>query len=282
MITETLQGLIGILMMFVFCTIAKMGRDHFGSFNADEEIEEKSNMAVALRRAGVYLGTILALMGTLGGESRGFGNDLIVMVVEGAVATLLLIVAGYFTDDIIIPNFNDDVAVKEGNVAVGLVEFGNYVATGLILWGAFAGDGATSLLRGIGQAVVFFALGEALLLASVKAYEQVLKFNVREHLIGGNESAGLMMAGAFITNAIILRSAIAGPFVSWTTDTLSIIAWGAGGLVISLIFQWLVDLVFLPNTTINVEICRDRNSGAVALTVAMMVGIGIAVSTAIL
>jgi uncharacterized membrane protein YjfL (UPF0719 family) len=112
---------------------AKITLDWKTIFDDDKEIEEQSNLSVGIRRAGFYLGMAIALMAPLSGESKGFATDLIYLVSEGIFAVIALFIAVMINDRIILFRLNNDKEVLGDNQAVSLVEFGHYVATGLII-----------------------------------------------------------------------------------------------------------------------------------------------------
>ena len=135
-------------------TITKlMDRDGKPLVRHDVHIDD-GNVAVGLRRAGLYLGIAIALSGALGGASRGILLDLIQLLLDGLIITGFMFSSRFINDFFMLGNINNDnECIKTfelangtkivGNTAVGMVEAGMYIATGFILNGAISGSGGT-------------------------------------------------------------------------------------------------------------------------------------------
>ena len=167
--------------------------------------------------------------------------------------------------------------MRDGNVAVGLVELGVSVATGLVAAGSFSGQGG-----GLPSAVVFFLLGQVSLLLLALAYERITPYRVIENVRDGNVAAGLMLGGMLVAFGFILRSSIAGPSAGWVDD-LSAFGFSAfAGLVLLLLLQWPIDRVFLPGTTLRQEIETDRNAAAIAVVVSVKVALALVIASVVI
>ena len=144
------------------------------------------------------------------------------MLTEGVAIVVFLFVAQALTDRVVIHGISNRQALRDGNVAVGLGELGVYVATGLIAYGSFAGEGG-----GIVAGLVFFAVGQVALLALAALYERVTAWSVIQNIRDGNAAAGLMLAGMLVAFGFILHASLLGPFSGWGPD-LAAFALSAG------------------------------------------------------
>jgi len=258
-----------VAVIFALVLLAKYGFDYWFSSEAattsDFEIEEASNLAVGIRRTGIYLGIPIGLLGTLMGESHGLWMDIMLIAQEGVLVMLFIFIASVISDKAILPNIANTDEVLSDNTAVACVEFGLYVATGLIAYGSFIGEGG-----GLVSALVFFGLGQLALIFCTKVYEAVTPYEVVEMISGGNTSAGVLLGGVITAIGLIIHSSISGPFVSWTIDIISFAAFALLGLLLLLVMQKCADWLFLPNTTIQTETQRDNNVSAMLVTVALL------------
>ncbi|MGH7504301.1 MAG: DUF350 domain-containing protein, partial [Longimicrobiales bacterium] len=109
--------------------------------SADVAIQEEGNIALGLRRAGLYLGITLGLIGAIRGPTAGFQADLIDLFLDGATLTVLILIATWVNDKLLLPRIDNLGALRAGNLAVGFVELAMFVATGLIAMGAYTGVG---------------------------------------------------------------------------------------------------------------------------------------------
>ena len=273
------QAIVFSAMAFLWMWIAKLTSDWRmrSVFDADAEISGNRNLAVSLRRGGLYLGISIGLLGALSGGGTGFVADLIEMGIEGAVVVLFLFIAQRVSDAVVIHGIRNDEAVRDGNVAVGLVELGISVATGLIAFGSFAGEGG-----GVVSAIVFFVLGQLALLGMTAAYERVTPYRIVDGVRNGNVAAGLMLGGMLLAFGFILNSSLQGPFVGWVPDLIGFGSSAVMGIVLLLLFQWPVDRLFLPGTTLQQEIETAPNPAAVAVAVAVKIALALVISAVLL
>jgi len=273
------QGLAYAAVVFAFLYLAKRIADIRvrSQYDADREIDAGMNLAIALRRSGLYLGLAIGMLGALSGGGGGFTRDLIELAIEGAAVTVFLWIAQALSDVVVVHGISNDEGVREGNVAIGLVEFGSFVATGLIAFGAFAGEGG-----GIAGALAFFALGHIALLIMIRVYEQLTPFGVIEQIRGGNPAAGLMLGGMLVALGFILSASIAGPELGWAVDLQGFALSASMGIALLLLMQWPIDRLFLPATTLRQEIETDRNAAAIAVAVAVKIALALVISAVII
>ncbi|MCI5108433.1 MAG: DUF350 domain-containing protein [Candidatus Pacebacteria bacterium] len=266
-----IAAMIGVLF------VAKLLVDLFTQVEYDEEIEGRSNLAVALHRAGFFAGIGIGLLATVSDASGHFWKSIALMFWDGANIAFMMLIAKFVLDQVIIPGVQNTREILDGNLSVAWVEFGGYIATGLIAYGAVSGEGG-----GLLSSYVFFVLGQVALVIVTVLFEKFTPFNLIKEIHEGNVSAGVMLCGILISLGVVLEASLSGPFVGWTTDIFSFVVYAGVGLVFLWAIYLAVDKLFLPNTTMTVEIQRDRNVGASALTATMMVVCSLVVAHAAL
>ncbi len=273
------QGVVFALITFLFIVAAKKIADlRTKDIDDDYEIQEKSNTAVGFRRTGLYLAYAIAFSGTLGGATNGFVNDLATLVIDGVIITVCLFACRTLNDRVMLKGIDNDAEALQGNTAVGLSECGMYIATGFVLSGAFSGM-SDSIGAGVLSAVVFFIVGQAALLLCGLCYEIITPYNIRDEIKKGNAAAGTALAGMLIALGIILRASIAGSSAGWLADFVSFALYTLFGIVLLLIFRKAIDWFLLPDTSIAVEVERDRNVAALALTEAGVIAVAIVIGS---
>ena len=268
------HGFIYAVIVMAYVVIAKKFMDwRTKDMDDDYEIEEKSNVAVGLQRAGLYLGIALGMTGALVGGSLGLMKDMATLAWEGAVIVVLLFIARELCDRIILKGIDNDAEAARGNAGVGFAELGVYVSSGLVLAGAFAGEGG-----GLLSALVFFVLGQLVLVILYYIYEMATPFSIRDEIRSGNAAAGLNAAGMMIALGVILKSSIAGPSMGWVQDLSAFGTSAVAGLLMLFIFRFVIDWLLLPNTDYETEIKRDQNLAAIALTEGVLLSIAIIIA----
>ena len=272
------SGIAYAVIAFFFMWLAKKLADTrvADEFDANHEIEEKNNEALALRRGGLYLAIAIGMLGALSGPSTGFWRDVQELAIDGAVVTVFLFAAFYINNWIVVHGIDNDEAVRNQNNAVGIVELGSYVATGLIAYGSFSGEGG-----GIWSAVVFFALGQLALLIIVAIYEFITPFNVIDNVRRGNTAAGLMLAGMIVALAFVISASITGDSQGWSQDLTSFGASAGMGIILLMLFTKPIDMLFLPGTSIRTEIEQDRNVAAIMVTVGVRLALALIIGAVI-
>ncbi|MCX5858194.1 MAG: DUF350 domain-containing protein [Deltaproteobacteria bacterium] len=125
-------------LVLAFLFLAKKIADALTKYNDDDAVEQNGNMAVALRRLGLYVGMAIAMAGVMTGGSTKM--ELVLFIQDGAIATVIFFLAHYINDYAIISGVRNNDLIKAGNVPTGLVEAGSFIATGILLNGAFTGE----------------------------------------------------------------------------------------------------------------------------------------------
>ncbi len=266
------QGFINVCIGVAFILLVKKIDDwRTKDFDDDTHIDD-GNIAVGLRRTGLYLGVAIAIAGTLGGVSKGFFIDIIQLIIDGFIIIGLMFSTRFINDFIMLNHINNDEECIKifpqpdgsevvGNTAVGMVEAGMYIATGFILNGSFSGSGGT-FFQGIASAVLFFIAGQITLLFVGFLYENITPFNVREEIKKNNLAAGIGLGGILMALGIILMASISGPFTGWGSDLAGFVIYAVFGIIMLLVFRKIADSLLLPTTDIATEVTEDRNVAA--------------------
>jgi uncharacterized membrane protein YjfL (UPF0719 family) len=285
------QGFTYVIVGIFFIWLAKKVDDwRTKAFDDDAHIDN-GNVAVGLRRSGLYLGIAIALSGAMGGSSEGFFLDLTQLLIDGLIITGFMFSTRFINDFIMLGNINnDEECIKAfgqpdgseviGNTAVGMVEAGMYVATGFILNGAFSGTGGT-FFQGIVSAIVFFILGQIALLLFGLLYELITPFNVRNEIRNNNLAAGIGLGGILMALGIILMSSISGPFTGWANDLASFGIYALFGIAMLLLFRAVIDRLLLPTTNIATEVKEDRNVAALIVVASAINALAIIIAFSI-
>ncbi|MCE5336715.1 MAG: DUF350 domain-containing protein [Desulfobacteraceae bacterium] len=278
---EALEAVIPLLvfplLVLGFMWAIKFLDDRRTRFVEDEEMLSGKNLAVSLRKSGIYLGVAFGLAGTLFGRSKGLPpGDLLNFIQAGFILMALLFVAFVVNDRIILRKVDNDKAIQEGNTALGLVEFASYASSGIIMHGAFSGEGGGILAAG-----VFFLLGQAALVVAFYLYEALTTRNICEEIeVKKNTAAGMDVAGLLISMAVILRASVAGAFTGWMEGLKGFGIYFVAGLCAVLLFRLLGNLIFVPGTSYDKEIAGDRNISVATLSSTVQVGVSLIIAGA--
>jgi uncharacterized membrane protein YjfL (UPF0719 family) len=265
-----LMMLINIILVLVFLFISKKIADAITRFDDDAEISRDANLAVALRRFGIFTGICIAFQAVI--FSMTSYADIGFFCVYGLVITIVFFVAHFINDYIIIHGVKNNDLIRDGNIPTGIIEAGAFIATGILVNGAFSGDEG-----GILSAVVFFFLGQVVMIAAIFLHQKIYNFNVVACVKENNASAGAAVSGLLIAYSIILRSSIAGNFVGWTKSLTAFFVSAIVGMISLIIFERIAAMIFLPKMSIR-ESIHAGNTAAIILVVSITIALSLIIS----
>jgi uncharacterized membrane protein YjfL (UPF0719 family) len=166
---------------------------------------------------------------------------------------------------------NNDEAVAKGNVAVGAVEFSTFVGTGMIMNGAFTGEGG-----GLWAAGVFFILGQIALVIAFYVDAAISRRNIQEEIeLKGNIAEGVDVAGVLIAISIILRASIIGPFTGWIPGLEGFGMYLVLGLLTLFIFKYLARKIFMPRVSYADEMDKQHNEAVAILAACIEISVAV-------
>lgn len=223
--------------------------------DVDAEMVDKDNFAFAITQVGYFVGLLLAIAGTMAGSSHeSLLQDVGLTFAYGGIAVLLLNIAIVINDKIIFSALDlKKNIIERGNVAVGVVEAGNYIANGLIIYGVLS----------IEASEVWFALGfwvaaQLIVIAVALLYNKTTPYEVFNKIYTGNVAVAVAFAGFLVAMGNIVRYVIESEHESVLDSALAIgIQLGVALLALP-IFRWLTDKLLLPKRSITDELVNQE------------------------
>ena len=240
------------------------------SYSIQSELVDKDNAALALVLCGYYLGLTFSIGGVIAGPSAGLENDLIDMLVYGPLAIILLNLSALINDRFILSEFNIKKEIlQDQNCGTGVVEFAIFIATGLNIFGALYGLGGS-----IVTAVVFWFIGQTVLILASKYYNLITQYNIHEQIENDNVAVGIGFAGALIAIGNLLRAASAENFISWQDNLTTFIIFIGIGIILLPVIRTLTDRILLPGRSLSDELVNQvkPNQGAAFLEASSYIG----------
>lgn len=260
-IDSILTALVFIVFFYILFFIGKLVHDLLHrEYHLTTELVEKDNPALALAVVGYYLGLVLCIGGALIGPSIGIVDDLIDLCIYGILGIVLLNLSWYLCDWIVLHKFKvSDELIRDHNQGTGAVSFGVSVASGLVIFGAVSGEGGS-----IWTAIVFWALGQAILILAALIYEWVTPYDMHDEIERDNVAAGVSFGGALVAMGIVLGLAAQEDFTDWADDIVGFLGYALLGLVLLPLIRIVTDKVLLPTVKLSHEIAGQEkpNVGA--------------------
>jgi len=272
------RGLVFVGLGLIILVIAKFARDIITPYRIDDEVISKKNLAVAVRLSGYFVGVILIFLGalytpftTVAEEGLGFDQD----YAEDVLRVFLYSLAGIaalnlvriLMNRVILYKFDIEKEVVEGqNVGSGAAEFGMYVATGLLIAGAVAGQGG-----GPDTAAAFFGMGLVLLVVFALFYQLTTPYDLHSEIEGNNTAVGIAFGGNLIGIGLVTFKAVFGDFDGWNSGIASFITFGVVGFALLYAMRLLIDKLLLPTVSTSRALSVERNMGVAFIESAVVI-----------
>jgi uncharacterized membrane protein YjfL (UPF0719 family) len=271
--------LVLLVVLIVAIWIGKLINDLIARYKINEELVVKNNPAVGTALAGYYIGLAIAIAGVvLGSGSDNFWKDLMNTAIYSVVAIIFMNIATLTVNKLILYKFDDQKElVEDQNVGTGAVMAGSYIATGFIISSSVSGEVSGEWWHGLLSCLVFFVLGQIVLILSGLWYQSMVRYDVHKAIEDDNNAAvGISFGGFIFAIGYIVSAAMMGESQqSWSADLVSFVLYVVIALIFLSIGYWVTDWVFLPKAKMSDEVGKQANIGAAAVSVAINIGIAV-------
>lgn len=188
-----------------------IGRVGFGlqaqleGYSLSEQTLNQDNPAVTLRWVGMMVALVIAVLGVYQPNSGDVGMAFASGVMAFCLAFVALVLSRYVNDRVILHMVdNNKAVVQEKNLAVAIVEFSTYCATGAIFAGGISSPGHSLL-----AAIAWFVVGQAILVGLAYGYYRLFP-QIYDEITKGNEACALSLAGVLLSGGIVVGALIHG------------------------------------------------------------------------
>lgn len=246
-----------VLSLAVF-VIAKWANDFLTPYGIDVQLVEHDNVALALSLSGYIAATMIIIIAALLGPTAGLQKDIIYVGGYSLLGVALLNLARVINDKLTLYKFcNVKEIIEDRNAGTGAVQCGAYIASGLIVAGAIHGEGG-----GIITALVFFFLGQAILILFTFLYNVITPFDIHDEIENDNVAAGVAFGGTLVALGVILMNGSKGDFISWEHNLSKFALSAIAAFIVLPMARYFIDKMVLSGSDLNHEIAKDRNLGA--------------------
>jgi len=277
-------GLLILVIVLVAVWIGKLVRDLVTRYKINEELTDKNNASVGVALAGYYVALAIAIAGVLAGAGTGdLWKDALLVGVYSLVAIVLLNISALVNNKCILYKFdNQKELVDDQNSGTGATMAGSYLATGLIVNAAVSGEAAGEWWKGLLACLVFFVLGQVVLVLAGLWYQLITKYDIHK-VIGDdkNVAAGIGFGGFLFAIGYVVKAAMTGDSTSWTVDLVSFALYVVIAFILLTVGRLITDKVFLPKAKISDEIGNQGNIAAAAIAAAIYIVIAVLIVSAV-
>ncbi len=253
-ITELGISALYFLASLVLFLIGKIAFQQFNrKINVTNELLEKDNLAFSFSLVGYYIGLTLAIGSALLGEGESLQANMISIGIYGLGAILLLNISSIINDKLIFRKFKMQKEITEDeNVGSGVIEAANYVATGLIIFGASKGAVSFDII------ILYWAIAQVALILSSVLYNIITPYDIHDEIEKDNVAVGVGFAGTIIGMAIILSYAVSNHYDSIPEASISIGTLIIIGLITLPLTRIVTDKVLLSGYSLTDELVNQQ------------------------
>lgn len=232
--------------------------------NISTELAEKSNVAFIISYVGYFAAVIIILITIISGKSYGFWDKIILISTYTLISMVLLQISIVIINKLILTNFCiKDEILREQNEGSGIIGAAIYLGNAFILYGSLVNT-PTSIGIGITTFVIFWTLGNILLVISTKFFSIWTPYDIHKEIEKDNISAGIVYAGAILAISLFITNALINPFTNWGTTIIDIILFTLLGNISLPIVRLVTDKLLLPSKNLTHKIINQNkpNLGA--------------------
>ena len=212
------------------------------------------NLAFSVFRTSLFVSIAIAMLGTV-------NSDFVSQALEGGLGLLFIWLAHTISVKIILPKYDSLAAInKDGNMGIATTLSGFILATGIIAYSSFTGEGP------LWTSIVFFLLGQSILLSMSKCYQWTHPKLIKEIKLG-HSSSGVLLGGMFVAFSLMLNGALTGDYVSMQDDLVAILASLTVGVFMMFVFvNQVIDLLFVTEMSVHKMLEVNNVGGIIIIT----------------
>ena len=284
------RGLAYVGLGIVVLVLAKLVQDFLTPYKINRQLSEKDNVALGLSITGYFMGVIIVFFGAVYQPltvikddkwqyTGDFGLDVLEVFLYAVAGIAVLNLSRILVDKLVLYKFDTEKEIIEDqNAGSGAVEFGVYVAVGLVIAASIAGSGSAAegvgevkVIDAVARALAFFGLGMVVLVLYAAFYQLTTSFDVHHEIEQNNTAVGVALAGNLVAIGVVAFKAVFGEFISWEESLAAFLTFAVLGFGLLYVIRIVVDLALLPSTKVSHELAVDRNLGVAFIESAVVV-----------
>jgi len=275
---------INLLAAIILLVSIKYISGWIANVNATDELKEKDNAAFGISIFAVMLSISIMMTGVVsGGSDEIIANEAISVVTYGVLGLVLMFVTRFVFDKFTMPNISIKDEIKNGNMAVAIIDAGNVLATAIIIRSIMVWI-ETEAISGVIFVCIGYIISQIVLVIATiyrkKIFNKTSSRKMHDLLLQGNMALAFRFSGYRIAIAFAIASTSGiVPFSTENILTISIL-W----LVISVIMIVIISLlsliahkIILKDIDNNAEIREESNiaigliEGGISICIALLV-----------
>jgi uncharacterized membrane protein YjfL (UPF0719 family) len=284
------RGLVYVGLGIVVLLVARLVQDYLTPYRINDQLTQRDNAALGLSIAGYYLGVVAVFLGAVYQPlsvvrdnqwkfTGDFGMDVLEVFLYSLAGIAVLNVARIVVDRLVLYKFDTKKEIiEEQNAGTAAVEFGVYVAVGLVIAASTAGTGGggdvsaeASTVDTVLRSLAFLGLGMVVLILYTMFYQLTTVYDIHDEIKKKNVAVGVALGGNLIAIGIVVFKAVFGEFVGWSESLAAFLTFAVIGFALLFVVRRLIDLVLFPTAKVSHELAVDQNLGVAFIVSAMVI-----------
>jgi len=250
--------------------------------SAAEELAQKDNPAFGLAMAGAIIAVAVMLIGALSGDfSNSHGKELMLMASYGVAGIILMWVTRIVFDRFSLPQISVHQQIMSGNVATGIVDAGNMIATAIIIRAVMDWVDLVSL-NGI-----FIVIGGYIISQIIMLLATIYRSNVfskrhpgktlHDAIASGNTALAIRFAGHRLGIALAVSAATGlVPYIEGL-EIKQLLTWGVIAIIMFVLLNGIAILmrkIVLYAVDVADEVDKQRNIAIGSIEASIYLAVG--------
>ena len=246
-------------------------------------LSEQDNFAMGISMSGALIGIAIMLTGVMSGEVASSPQQEAIMIASyGGLGIILMGLTRLLLDYVSLSKISIKQLIQDGNIAAGLVDAGNMIASALMVRAIMLWVEVDTLI-GLSVILLGFVASQVLLYLATQYRRFIFqrchpKRSLQAEIAACNVALAVRFSGYRI--AIALAITTASGFVIFQADQmwLSVGIWFVTALVLFValtLVAILVRWVLLPNINVACEVTEQANVAIGSLEAAIYISVGL-------
>ena len=275
--------IVDFIIMLGFMAALRLLAGSIADVSLKEILAKHDNFAAGITLAGAVIAVAILMMGVVSGDAGwSYANEIALVAGYGVLAMILMWVTRILFDHISLPGISIHQQILDGNVAAGIVDAGNMIATAIIVRAALTWVDGTSFL-GLGVVVAAYVVSQVIMLAATLYRKKVFESRhgkgrkLSNEIADGNMALAIRFTGYRL--GVGLAVTATSGLVIYDPELLifSVIAWSLLAVVM-FIAQTSLSIVLrhilLPGIDVGEEVGNQRNVAIGTMEAAIYIGVG--------
>lgn len=274
---------INLVIAIVLFTSLRWLSGIISHINPSKELFQKDNAAFGISLAGVVFAVTIVLTGAIYGDPVYNLEDSIIAVgAYGVLGIILLAITRFIFDKIALPGLSVRNEIVKGNIAVGIIDAGNVIATSIVIRAVMTWV-ETNTIEGIFAVIAGYVISQLLL--TVATYVRVKMFAIQHEgkvlkkcLSDGNVALALRFAGRRIGTAFAIAAASNIMVYEISSIHLLLITWAFISILMIFVIRllsFIADSFILYNIEVYDEIVNQKNAALGTVQGVIYISLGV-------